>query len=224
MKQRRFDSLTGLRAIAASMVFVYHNRSFWYGWLPDPVMRFFNEFHLGVAVFFVLSGFVIGYTYQEKPLQGSKNYLKYIGVRLARILPMYFIIVTAEFMRTGFPGTREILVAYTLTQGNFHELILTGLPQAWSLSVELPFYLIAPVLFSSIKKRMLTTLLVMLLLLGLAICFGQLLNHFHLNQTGFWVDPLRVLNYTFFGRFFEFVCGILIAQVVLEQRKVLWLQ
>lgn len=222
LKQQRFDSLTGLRAVAAAMVFVYHNRKFWYGWLPDPLMRFFNEFYLGVAVFFVLSGFVIGYTYHEKPLQEKSSYLKYILVRLARIFPLYLIILTAQFLHTGFPPAKEMVVAYSLTQGYFDEYNINWLPQAWSLTVELCFYFVAPLFFFSLKKSLAKTFFLFLLLLGMAIGIGQLLNHLHWNKTGFLLNPLMVLNSTFFGRFFEFGCGLFLAQVTLGIRKAGW--
>ncbi len=222
LKQQRFDSLTGLRAVAAAMVFVYHNRKFWYGWLPDPLMLFLNEFYLGVSVFFVLSGFVIGYTYHEKPLQENTSYLKYILVRLARIFPLYLIIVTAEFFRTGFPPAKEMVVAYSLTQGYFEEYNINWLPQSWSLTVELCFYFVAPVFFFSLKKNLTKTFFLLLVLLGIAIGIGQLLNHLHWNKAGFLANPLTVLNSTFFGRFFEFGCGLFLAQVILGIRKAGW--
>ena len=219
LKRQRFDALTGLRAVAAAMVFVYHNRKFWYGWLPDPLMRFFNEFHLGVAVFFVLSGFVIGYTYNEKPLQSKADYRKYILVRFARIMPMYLIFVTLEFFRTGFPSGKEIIVAYTLTQGFFDDYILNGLPQAWTLTVEMTFYILAPFLFFRLKKNISKTFFWLLLSLFISISIGMLLNHLHWNKAGFMIAPLMVLNNTFFGRFFEFGCGLFLSQVILKQRS-----
>ena len=48
-------ALTGVRAIAAFMVFFHH---FNQASFPYPIYRVLNEFHTGVTVFFVLSGFL----------------------------------------------------------------------------------------------------------------------------------------------------------------------
>lgn len=69
----KYDALTGMRAIAAIMVFVYHNRKYWRNDLPWPVMRFISEWHIGVTVFFVLSGFLLAYRYQDTPLENKKK-------------------------------------------------------------------------------------------------------------------------------------------------------
>jgi peptidoglycan/LPS O-acetylase OafA/YrhL len=83
----RFQSLTGVRFIAVCLVFIYHNRKYWRESLHPEVIRLFNEFHVGVSLFFVLSGFLIAYTYEDKPLASRSAYFKYFLVRCARILP-----------------------------------------------------------------------------------------------------------------------------------------
>ncbi|MBL7748680.1 MAG: hypothetical protein JNM19_14685, partial [Chitinophagaceae bacterium] len=64
---KRFDALTGFRCLAACLVFVYHNRKYWADAIHPELLRLFNEFHIGVALFFVLSGFLISYTYADAP-------------------------------------------------------------------------------------------------------------------------------------------------------------
>jgi peptidoglycan/LPS O-acetylase OafA/YrhL len=59
-------ALTGIRAIAAYMVFVHHYNSFDPKIVGQPVYDFFNELHIGVTFFFVLSGFLIAYKYFDK--------------------------------------------------------------------------------------------------------------------------------------------------------------
>ncbi len=49
---KRFEALTGLRALAVTLVFIYHNRKYWRGDLHPEIMRFINEFHAGVSIFF----------------------------------------------------------------------------------------------------------------------------------------------------------------------------
>ena len=49
-------ALTGVRAIAAFLVFFHHFNQLDF---PFPLRRTFNEFHMGVTMFFLLSGFLI---------------------------------------------------------------------------------------------------------------------------------------------------------------------
>src|SRR5690606_34174966 len=84
--EKYFKPLTGVRAIAAFMVYLHHfnpitqNNNFKYPYL------FINEFHVGVTLFFVLSGFLIAYRYSEMNNFSFKNY--FVN-RFARIYPMY---------------------------------------------------------------------------------------------------------------------------------------
>jgi peptidoglycan/LPS O-acetylase OafA/YrhL len=90
----RFDALTGIRALAVSMVFIYHNRKFWRADLHPELLRFVNEFHVGVSIFFVLSGFLLAYSYGDGPTKSPKDYGKYILGRSARVLPLYWFLLT----------------------------------------------------------------------------------------------------------------------------------
>jgi peptidoglycan/LPS O-acetylase OafA/YrhL len=58
-----FPVLTGLRAVAAWLIFLYHTNSFARDSLPG---RIISEFHMGVALFFVLSGFPICARYNSR--------------------------------------------------------------------------------------------------------------------------------------------------------------
>lgn len=102
MVQNRFDSLTGFRALAASLVFVYHNRKYWRGDLHLEILRLINEFHVGVSLFFVLSGFLLAYSYGDKPAHSWLGYRNYIVGRIARIFPLYWLILTLYYLDSRF--------------------------------------------------------------------------------------------------------------------------
>jgi peptidoglycan/LPS O-acetylase OafA/YrhL len=68
----QIPALTGIRAIAAYLVFFHHYP------IPQLVygeMDFFREFHIGVTLFYVLSGFLITYRYRDA-LQLNGKWLK----------------------------------------------------------------------------------------------------------------------------------------------------
>src|SRR5690242_19388675 len=93
-----FPSLTGLRAVAAFMVYFHHFNVFreWKG--MNLIAGMVDEFNIGVTIFFVLSGFLIYYRYAETASMTRAFWWKYAKNRIARIYPMYFILTTITFV------------------------------------------------------------------------------------------------------------------------------
>jgi peptidoglycan/LPS O-acetylase OafA/YrhL len=97
----------------------------------------------------------------------------------------------------------------TLLKGLFGEFYLTGIAQAWSLTVEEIFYLTAPLLFWLLRKNGLLLLLAAGLFLGIGFSFSlgpKVLPH------DFLKDSYFMLQQTFFGRSTEFLVGMLLAR------------
>jgi peptidoglycan/LPS O-acetylase OafA/YrhL len=102
MERQRYDILDGLRGVAALMVLLYHvfnDAKSFFVW-PAPVNEFYHSF-LGVDFFFILSGFVMGYAYDERLTPGSltpnpspvgegnsMSFWGFIKRRLIRLHPM----------------------------------------------------------------------------------------------------------------------------------------
>lgn len=219
--QQRFKALTGIRAIAAIMVFLFHNRKYWRGWLPDFIIQNLNEFHTGVSLFFVLSGFLIAYTYQDKPLQSTKEYCKYLFIRFARIFPIYIIILTAGYIDFGFPKSTLIFYNYTLLKGFSDKYNLDSLPQAWSLTVELSFYIIAPFMYFLTRKNIIKTVLFLLALTIIAFIIGYTWYFINGNPERWLYNWLFIFGSTFFGRFPEFLIGLLLAHYLKQEKSFL---
>ncbi len=193
------------------MVFLYHNRKYWRGWLPDYVIQQLNEFHTGVALFFVLSGFLIAYTYADKPLASKKDYLKYLLIRFCRIFPVYLLILTISYWDTGFPAANLIVYNYTLLKGFSDKYNLNGLPQSWTLTVELCFYILAPFIYVQAQKSISKTMAYLWLLTLLSLGIGYTWHSINGNPGKWLYDALFIFNGTFFGRFIEFFSGVLLA-------------
>lgn len=197
------ESLTGLRTIAASMVFFHHFNPFQKG---SFIFNFFNEFHIGVTIFFVLSGFLIGFRYSGK----SINYKQYFTNRFARIYPVFFLLTLITYIIYPAKSSFEIFLNFTLLKGLFQEYKFSGISQGWTLTVEECFYAFALLLFILLKKRkILMIALIPFLLLASGLFFVQIFerNYFH----GLLSNTDLVVNYTFFGRSFEFISGFLMA-------------
>ena len=98
-------ALTGVRAIAAWLVFFHHYNK---NEFPYPVFRLFNEFHIGVSLFFVLSGFLICLRYYEHIKVSRPWFARYMQNRIARIYPMYFLLTLATFAYAHYSGHGNI--------------------------------------------------------------------------------------------------------------------
>lgn len=207
----RFLALTGFRCLAATMVFVYHNRKYWRELLHPEFLRVINEFHIGVSLFFVLSGFLISWTYEDAPLQTGKGYVKYALGRMLRILPLYWLILFAYCIDPVFGNGKFSALTFTLAHGFSNQYNLNGIAQAWSLTVEMTFYMFAPLVFFLQRKHILYALGFVLILLGISYGIGEILYLNHINRAN-WFRPLSfLLGGTFPGRGFEFLMGMLLA-------------
>ena len=224
-QKNKFDSLTGMRAVAAIMVFVYHNRKYWRNDLPFEIMRFISEWHIGVTVFFVLSGFLLAYRYEEKPLESKKSYLKYILLRIARIFPLYWILLSAFFLDVKYSKDVDTyFLQYSLFYSLFEKYSVSGIVQAWSLTVEFFFYLLAPFLFLLLKKNWSYCILFLagFFLSGWGIGYG--LYEYNGNPEGF-LYPLKFMTgSTFFGRSSEFFFGMILAYVMKKEKGIQFLK
>jgi len=220
-----FPALTGVRALAAYLVFISHYDYVFDEGFPQFLKRFFHEFHIGVTVFFVLSGFLITYRYFNN-FHLTKNWFKqYLKNRVARIYPMYFILTTGAFIYYWFMHDQTItkgfphpVALYGLNvfflRGFFYQLWDTGIAQGWSLTVEECFYFSAPFIFYiATRYKKFYVQPVVLTALG----FLLVLICRHVNWYGFFGNFTFMMLYTFLGRCFEFFVGIQLALIMLNK-------
>lgn len=205
-----FPPLTGIRAVAASMVFLHHYNIFNPARFGDLIHDSVSEFHIGVTIFFVLSGFLICYRYYEYINLGRKWIWRYFINRFARIYPMYFIITVISFMPwicERYCSTKILFLNLTFLRGFFDEYKATGAPGGWSLTVEECFYFLFPLLI--IFSKQIRLLLQPFLFIIIGILFWLMFRNvpFH----GFFSSLKFIFEFTFFGRCFEFYTGIMLA-------------
>jgi peptidoglycan/LPS O-acetylase OafA/YrhL len=212
-KNQFFPALTGLRAIAAYMVFCHHFNPISKLFLSGFVYEFFNEFHVGVTLFFVLSGFLITNRYFELP---KINLKKYLLNRFARIYPMYFLLSSLTFLvsiflykQNSWKDLQVYFLNITLLKGYFDNIKFSGIGQGWSLTVEEFFYLFAPLFFIFVKKSKIYLFLLPLFFVAtgiILVCFFEQKEGF-----GFMKSIPFMFDFTFFGRCIEFFIGMTLA-------------
>jgi peptidoglycan/LPS O-acetylase OafA/YrhL len=154
----KLKALTALRFFAALHVVVFHMRIT--GMLPAGPWWYENFAavgYIGVNLFFVLSGFILVYTYAG----ASVTPLRFWRARFARIYPAYALslLLSAPFFffavhHLDIPFlvwskqhlAAACLLTLTLLQSWFPQAALTWNAVCWSLSVEAFFYLMFPIL------------------------------------------------------------------------------
>jgi peptidoglycan/LPS O-acetylase OafA/YrhL len=142
--------LEGVRGVAATMVALSHVL---YLDLLTPGfdlprwLRTIEGGHAGVLTFFVLSGYVIGWTNSGPFSPGAGR--SYVWRRFVRLAPIYYVamILTIAVIRfTGIPHSTRVIVGALLGMQNFNGYFGFGLSPPmingplWSLNFELLYY------------------------------------------------------------------------------------
>jgi len=213
-KKSIFNELTGIRAIAAYMVFFHHFLKNLVEIESVFVRNMINELHIGVTMFFVLSGFLIAYRYYDNvKLTDNKWIVKYIQNRVARVYPMYFLVTCFTFGFIFYNSQNFIhdffifIANITFVRGFFSDFLFSGVGQGWSLTVEECFYFTAPIIFLLSKRMKLFIPFLGIFLVGviLWLIFRNINFYNFMSSFRFWI------LYTYFGRVFEFFIGISLA-------------
>ena len=103
--KQHFEVLDGLRGIAALAVVVFH---FMEWVITDPTKNFIGHGFLAVDFFFCLSGFVIGYAYDDRI--GKMGIVEFFKLRLIRLHPLVVlgsILGLAGFLFDPFVDTSD---------------------------------------------------------------------------------------------------------------------
>lgn len=148
----QFPILDSLRAVGALAVLTTHvafqsgafvNNGTWGALLA--------RLDVGVAIFFVLSGFLLARPYlaRRAVAQPHPGTGRYYWKRFLRIYPVY--VVTVVLALVLIPENHDVDLAewlHTLTLTNIYtsSTMPQGLTQMWSLAVEVSFYLVLPLL------------------------------------------------------------------------------
>jgi peptidoglycan/LPS O-acetylase OafA/YrhL len=155
-------ALTSLRFFAAMEVVIFH---FFYFQQSDFLHSLMSGGRQAVTFFFVLSGFILTYVYSENDSQAGINVTnrEFWRARFARIMPTYWLGLLIAFpvfaysaLISGMSPVREFLQGLLLclpgVQAWWPPAALAWNPPAWSLSVEMFFYLLFPVLARAVSR------------------------------------------------------------------------
>jgi peptidoglycan/LPS O-acetylase OafA/YrhL len=151
--RERQPGLDLLRALAIVVVVVYHAALFGFK-LPGRVDRFG---WIGVDLFFVLSGYLIGGQLLASLARHQRIKLgRFFTRRALRIMPAYFVVLAIYFLLPAwreYPEMSQPLWKFVLSVQNIALHGGTAFSHAWSLAVEDQFYLALPFLLLFLYHR-----------------------------------------------------------------------
>lgn len=181
----RFPLVDGVRAIAALFIVVTHTAGLTGFNAANPLGAWTARMDSGVAIFFVLSGFLLYRPWVAARHAGrpGPRPAAYARRRALRILPAYWVALTVLgiVFAVEVPGAfgQDWWIYYGLLQSWQSATIIGGIGVAWSLSVEAAFYVGLPLVALATARglrdrpvRTQTTVELIALCLSAAVAFG----------------------------------------------------
>jgi peptidoglycan/LPS O-acetylase OafA/YrhL len=167
--------IDGMRFLSLLMVTLFHIRGYFlektsitfadnpdnYYWLN----RFFVNADRSVPLFFAISGFILALPFANHYLKGAKpiQLKQYYIRRVTRLEPPYFIVMICIFAVQLLLNTKPFSVLFPSLLASLiysHNLIFHQTPLvtvvAWTLEVEIQYYIMAPLLFKLLSLPRLT--------------------------------------------------------------------
>src|SRR5262245_12365983 len=225
----------GLRFIAISAVLFHHLMAMF---LSDsgrsPEVRTYSDWfaaadqswlvtpaycgHFGVNLFFLISGFLLARPFAKRPFNGqaAPNLKSYYLRRVTRIEPPYLLSLIAIFLihwkqwGEGLRVVPNLIASLFYSHGLVYgrESAINGV--AWSLEVEIQFYLLTPLLVRLFRLR--NAAARRTLIVALIVGFG-LLPQWVIYPSGSARLPLTLLNFAHY-----FLTGFLLVDFYLTGR------
>ncbi len=213
--QKEILSLTTLRFVGAFYVFLFHINMRWpLADITSIAGRILVHGAIGMSLFFVLSGFVLAYRFND----GIENIYSYAFMRFSRIYPVYLIaaISTLPWLISTFsnlpaaPGYLVGRYAYIIFANIL--LVQAWMPQlfsywndsaSWSISVEAFFYALFPFVLEPMRKLSNRSLYITIAIFLLATSLPGISYFLFPNPpetTIFYAIPIF--------RLAEFLCGL----------------
>jgi peptidoglycan/LPS O-acetylase OafA/YrhL len=217
----RIDSLQGVRALAFLGIFLYHAIRTFPG--ECKVYTFFSTGlgPWGVSVFFVLSGFLMTYSYWNRPPQKTLKGMVIFALRKEKKLYLLHLIMLffgCVYLILGHKSVSEIIKGLIITVPLMQTWSPIGYQAintvAWYLSVSLFLYFVFPAILPIIKNRNAPDRIVMMVAIYfLQLIIGYCIARFtHVDVK--WITYCHPLY-----RVGDFVIGGLMASFYINQSK-----
>jgi peptidoglycan/LPS O-acetylase OafA/YrhL len=217
--QGRLRGLDTLRALAIVWVMLFH-----LGWRLPAILGPIGRFGwMGVDLFFVLSGYLIG-SQLLKPVRDGRrlSLAQFYRRRAYRILPVFLVVLALYALWPAWreaPGLSPLWQFLTFTENFFVDYTNNqAFSHVWSLCVEEHFYLLLPllVLVISSKPAAWKTVLVLTFFaaLGMAIRSYELFHVLrHVDHDHFGTRYIEAIYYPTYTRLDGLLAGVALALI-----------
>jgi peptidoglycan/LPS O-acetylase OafA/YrhL len=203
-----------LRGLASVFILIYH--TYFIIKIYNPIdFHIISYFHIGVDIFFILSGFIIILICNKNIDKiGNGYWFYFLKDRFLRVVPLYWFFTFLMFIVGGFyPLESEqnkniidlIQSLLFISTGNPYDGFYPVLGVGWTLNYEMFFYILAFFSILFFNKRYDTYLFVFLIIL---ITSGFLFDINHIDIPNYLYLPLS-------KNLLEFAIGMLIARIYL---------
>lgn len=144
------------RAAAAGMIVMYHVAGEAGVTLGSSAGKYFARLDMGVALFFFISGFLLYRPFVAARIEGRPQirFRDFARRRLLRIVPAYWVALTVLGLWPGLVGLWQSgwWHYYLFGQNYSRATNLGGISSAWSLCVEMSFYVALPFLAAGLAR------------------------------------------------------------------------
>jgi peptidoglycan/LPS O-acetylase OafA/YrhL len=196
---QRINKLDGLRGLFALFVVLFHfNKNNAPQFIVDNF--FVRESYIFVDFFFILSGYVITLTYDQR-LRSSIDFFKFIKKRFIRLYPLllFSTIMYWAFVHPQFDKRNILLALDTLLLTNATPILGSGIGMnypSWSISSEMISYLLFGLIsILSIHKK--KSIVIGILTIG-CFCFLALQENYFLTGSFGFIRGLACFNLGYF--------------------------
>jgi peptidoglycan/LPS O-acetylase OafA/YrhL len=156
-RHEKFPLLDPMRALAAISILVVHTSYFSEAHFDAGYGRFLAHLDIGVPFFFLLSAFLLYRPFVVARLENTERtpFREYAKRRFVRIAPAYWAALTIAAIVPGLAGAfsgnwwvyyglLQSFPVYEPTGACAVDPLRCGIPVAWSLTVEVLFYVMLP--------------------------------------------------------------------------------
>jgi peptidoglycan/LPS O-acetylase OafA/YrhL len=152
----RFPLLDAMRALAALAIVLTHTAGVSDFNTDNALGAYTARLNMGVTLFFLLSGFLLYRPFVAARLEGRPpvRIRDYTRRRVLRIVPAYWVALTVLALSPGLPAFWDgpWWRSYTFTQNYWLESTVQGIFPAWTLCIEISFYLALPFVAAAIGR------------------------------------------------------------------------
>ncbi len=201
----------GIRGIAVIIVWLAHTSG------KDQSLSEWLSFqgigHIGVMLFFVLSGYLLSLPFSINQNFNLKNYLIR---RFLRIAPLFYLVVISVFLyqlQTGEIHTRYLHINGGIEGFIRHILFLKGNGIFWTIPTEFIFYLILPFVANFLLKASISRYLLVLFLASVYSAY-----HLCLYFGSIDLPPIKLVDIKKHSQYLDvFLIGVIFGMLTNEE-------